>query len=132
MQAPGPCVPILQVAESRDTGVAGTAPVPPQPWQHRINPPVLAVPGSAFTASSSGAVPALSCATEKVPGDISVPGWGQAQSQHWVRKGSHNATSTPVSIQVPPHAGMVLALKMLRFGVTTQPGQHRTLPHTPP
>lgn len=50
LQAPGPHVPIPQVAESGQSA-AGTlvwlalSPCPHQPWQHRINPPVLAVPG---------------------------------------------------------------------------------------
>lgn len=95
-----------------------------QPWQHRINPPVLALPGPGS--------PQLTRATEKRPGDIPGPGWGQAQSQHWVRKGCHHARATPAFIRVPPHAGRGLTLKMQSFGVTAQPGQPRALPHTHP
>lgn len=78
------------------------------------------------------AVLALTRATEKVPCDIPVPGWGQAQGQHWIRKGCHDTTPTPAFIQVLSHPEMGLALKMLCFGVTAQPGQHRMLSHTPP
>lgn len=143
MQAPGPHVPIPQVAESGQSAVGTLVWLALSPCP----PPALAAqdksscPGSAWSWLTPAeppphpavvAVLALTRATEKVPCDIPVPGWGQAQSQHWVRKGCHDATPPPAFIQVLSHPGMGLALKMLCFGVTAQPGQHRMLSHTPP
>lgn len=123
LRAPALRVPVPGVAESSQWA-AGTLlwlalpPCPHQPWQHRIK---SSCPGSACSWLTPAeppphpavlAVLALTCAMEKVPGDIPVPGWGHAQRQHWLRKGCHDATSTPAFIQVLPHAGTGLALKM--------------------